>query len=428
MKAKADRAQYGAAAFEDVGVGAEDGRGPVLPQPFPRTIGPNAMKYLQEVVESGLTCNMVERFEKAFAKELGVRHCIATPGCTPALAILAAAFGFEPGDEIIVSPVTDYGTIQGLVHENYIPVFADVSPGTVNVSAEMIEPCITDRTKAILVVHKTGLVCDMDPINVLAQRHGLIVCEDACQAVFSEYKGRYAGTLSKAGAFSFDSEKTMGSDVGGCVITNDDNLAEKLRFIGQSRGAMMEPGFGRKHIAPGYAYRMTQSTAAICLAQLEIIRDQVAHIDKMARLLTDLVAEIPGVRPLPIPDWLNVYSCWMFSISIDREAFKCTADEFARQLADAGIPSAGCGKYYLMPAACTFLDENARKKVYPYSIPPASREYRYSADSCPNARDFLESWIRWSTFCEKYKPEHCELAAKIIRGVAERNRKKGIKS
>ena len=417
MKTKNNRATYGAAALE----GSEAGGS--LPQPFPRTIGPNAMKYLQEVVDSGLASNMVERFEGAFAKAMDVKHCIATPGCTPALAVLASAFNFNPGDEIIVSPITDYGTIQGLIQEHYIPIFADTAPGTANVSAETIEPCITDRTRAILVVHKTGIICDMDAINVLAEKHGLMVYEDVCQAVFGEYKGRYAGALSKAGAFSFDGEKTMGSDVGGCIVTNDDDLAEQLRFVGQSRGARMEPHFGRKHVVPGYAHRMTQCTAAICLAQLEIIRDQVAHRDKMARLLTAKVAEIPGVTPLPIPDDMNVYSCWMFGMSIEKGAFRCTPEAFAQQLAQAGIPGAGQGKYYLMPAACTFLDEKARQKIYPYSMPPASREYTYSANTCPTARDFLETWIRWSTFCEKYQPEHCEFAAKIIREVAERNRK-----
>ncbi len=415
MKTKIDMERYGADAFEGI-AGS-------LPNPFPRIIGSNAMKYLQEVVDSGLTCNMVGRFEQAFAKEMGVKHCIATPGCTPSLAVLAAAFEFDPGDEIIVSPITDYGTIQGLISEHYIPVFADTEPGTVNVNAETIEAVITDRTRAILMVHKTGIICDMDEINALAERYSLIVYEDACQAVFGEYKERYAGALSKAGTFSFDSEKTMGSDVGGCIVTNDDALAEQLRFIGQSRGAWMEPHFGRKHIVLGYAHRMTHCTAAICLAQLEIIRDQVAHIDRMARLLTELVAEIPGVTPLPIPDYMNVYSCWMFGMSIDPDAFTCSPEEFAQQLAESGISGAGQGKYYLMPAACTFLDKNARDKVYPYSMPPASREYNYSADTCPNARDFLENWIRWSTFCEKYQPGHCALAAKIIRGVAERNRK-----
>jgi dTDP-4-amino-4,6-dideoxygalactose transaminase len=414
MALKPERAKYGAEAFA--------GQKGSLPTPFPRTMGPNCLKYLQEVVESGLTCNMVGRFEQAFAKKLGVKHCIATPGCTPALAVLAAAFAFEPGDEIIVSPVTDYGTIQGLIRENYIPVFADTAPGTVNLSAETIEPCISRRTRAILVVHKTGILCDMDPINALAKRHGLIVYEDACQAVFGQYKGRLAGTLAHAGAFSFDAEKTLGSDVGGCVVTNDDRLAEQLRFIGQSRGAVMEPGFGRKHAVAGYAYRMTNCTAALCLGQLEIVREQVAHIDRMARLLTELIAGIPGITPLPIPETTTVYSCWMFGMSLDPKAFRCSADEFARQLSEAGIPGAGTGRYYLMPAACTFLEANARSRRYPYSIPPASGEYSYTADTCPTARQFLEHWVRWSTICAKYQPEHCELASRIVREVADRNR------
>jgi len=415
VRRKAERARYGAQAAE--------GLGGKLPQPFPRIIGPNAMKYLREVVESGLTCDMVSRFEQAFARELGGRHCIATPGCTPALACLAAAFDFDPGDEVIVSPITDYGTVQGLIKENYIPVFADTEPGTVNVSARTIEPCITERTRAVLVVHKTGLICDMDPINALAEEHGLIVYEDACQAVFSQYKGRPAGTLAKAAGFSFDAEKTMGSDAGGCVTTNDDELAERIRFIGQSRGAQVEPHFGRRHVAPGHAYRMPHCTAAICLAQLETIREEVARRDRMARLLTKLIAEIPGVTPLPIPDYVNVYSCWMFGLSIDPAAFRCSAEQFAEQLAESGIPGAGQGRYYLMPAACTFLDQNARAGVYPYSMPPASRHYRYSAATCPTARDFLESFIRWTTFCGAYTLQHCELAASIVREVAERNRR-----
>ena len=87
-----------------------------------------------------------------------------------------------------------------------------------------------------------------------------------------------------------------------------------------------------------------------------------------------------------------------------------------------GIPGAGTGEYYLMPAALPFLQERAERGIYPYSLPPASRQHQYSADSTPTARDFLRTFIRWSTFCEKYRPEHCELAATIIRRVADRNR------
>ena len=344
-----EHARYGAATQQELD-------GP-LPQPFPREIGPRAMEYLAEVVDSGLTCDMVGRFEAAFAEAHGVAHCIATPGCTPALAVLAAAFGFEPSDEIVVSSVSDYGTVQGLISAGYIPVFADAAPGTINVSAETIEACISERTRAILVVHLTGLICDMDAINEVAARHGLVVYEDACQAVFGRYKGRYAGTLSTAGAFSFDSEKTMGSDVGGCILTNDDALAERARFVGQSRGGEMVEHFGRAHTVNGFAHRMTQSTAAICLAQLEIIQPQVEKRDRMIRLLSVLLDEIPGVSALPIPPETEVYSCWMAGFTIDLEQFRCDAEEFGAQVAAAGILGASQARYYLLPAALPYLTE-----------------------------------------------------------------------
>jgi len=167
---------------------------------------------------------------------------------------------------------------------------------------------------------------------------------------------------------------------------------------------------------------MPQCTAAICLAQLEIIEEQVAHRDRMARLLSRLIAEIPGVRPLPIPDYQDVYSCWMFGISLEDGAFRCSTEEFAAEVAAEGVTGAGMGEYYLMPAALPFLQENAAGGVYPYSMPPASRRYGYDADSCPTARDFLTRFIRWSSFCEKYQEQDCELAAGMIGRVAERNR------
>ena len=395
-----------------------------LPNPFPRTMGPNAGKYVLEVVHSGLTSNMTARFEAEFARSLGVKHCMATAGCTHALAALAAGLEFDPGDEIIVSPISDYGTVQGLIRQNYIPVFADAAPGTVNLSAETIEPCITKRTRAILCVHKTGLICDMDPIRALAKKHKLVVYEDGCQAVFGRYKGRLVGTLADAAAFSFDSEKTLGSDMGGCVVTNDDKLAQRVRFLGQERAvAPGPPHFGRTHAAAGYTYRMPACTAAITLAQLEIIQAQVARRDKMIRRLSKLVAGVPGITPLPIPEYVTVYSAWMFGMSIDPKQFKCTVDELASQLAAGGIPGAGTARYYLLPAALTFLEKNARSKAYPYSMPPASREYAYGATACPTAWKFLQTFIRWATFCEKYTEQDCDLARQIIREVADRNRR-----
>jgi len=415
MTTATNRAKFGAAAYQGL-----SGR---IPTPFPRQMGPNAMKYLKEVVDSGLTLEFNARFEEAFAKKLGVKHCIATPGCTPALAVLAASLRLSPGDEVIFSPVTDYGTLMGFIKEDLIPIFADTAPGSINLSAETIARCITDRTRAIVVVHKTGVICDMDPIIALAKKHKLVLVEDCCQAVMGRYKGRIAGTMGDAAGFSFDSEKTMGSDTGGCLVTNSDEIAAAARFIGHSRGGEQQEGFGRIHTVAGYAYRMPTCVAAITLAQLEIVDENVRRRDQIARRIVAGLAEIPGITPHPIPDYLDVYSCWMLGFSVDLASFKCTLDEFARQCDADGLPGAGTARYYLMPAALHFLQEAAAKKIYPYSKPPASRDYSYSADNCPTAKKFLDSFVRWVTVCDKYTDEHCDIAVEIVRRVAERNRK-----
>ncbi|MCC7492956.1 MAG: DegT/DnrJ/EryC1/StrS family aminotransferase [Fimbriimonadaceae bacterium] len=411
-----ERAAYGAAAVAGQ-VGA-------LPNPFPRPLGPRAAELVGEVLAAGLASDMVGRFERAFAAALGVRHCIATPGCTPALATLFAGFDGVPGDEVVVSGVSDYGAIQGLCHAGYLPVFADVAPGGLNVSAATLAACLSERTRALLVVHKTGLLCDMAPIQELAQAHGLRLIEDCCQAVFSRSGEQYAGTFGDVAAFSFDSEKTMGSDVGGCLVTNDDALAERLRFWGQSRGAVQRPGFGREHQVPGHAYRMTQTTAALCLAQLDVIHEHVARRDQMARRITALLGGIDGVEPLVILASTSVWSAWMLGFALTPGAFDCDADQFAAELVAAGLNGAGTARYYLLPAACTFLQRDAAAGRYPYSQPPASRQVEYGAQNCPQAAAYLDRFIRWSTFCEKYEPAHCELVATLVAQVAAAHRRK----
>ena len=135
------------------------------------------------------------------------------------------------------------------------------------------------------------------------------------------------------------------------------------------------------------------------------------------------MGEIPGITPLAIPDYLDVYSCWMVGFQIDADAFTCDTETFAAALVEGGIPGAGIANYYLMPEGLPFLNENAQARKYPYSAPTASHEYVYDETTCPVAHQFLKTFIRWSTFCEKYEEKDCELAAAIIRDVADRNRR-----
>ncbi len=203
-----DSIKYGAASVEPAA-----GK---LPSRYPREMGPNTMKYLKEVADSGLASDMVERFTRYFADLYGVRYCIGTPGCTQAVFAVMLGMEFEPGDEIIVSSITDYGTVAGILFTNYIPVFADTEPGTALISADTIRPLINERTRAIVSVSKLGLPCDMDPIMELAQSHDLLVIVDNCQAILSQYKGSLTKTLGHVACFSLDSEKTCGADIGGC--------------------------------------------------------------------------------------------------------------------------------------------------------------------------------------------------------------------
>jgi dTDP-4-amino-4,6-dideoxygalactose transaminase len=409
-------AKFGAAAYADL-----RGR---LPQPYPRPMGANTLKYLQEVIDSGLTVDMTGRFEQAFAAAMGVKHAVSAPGCTNAMAVLAASLGLVPGDEVVMSPIADYGTVMGWLNAGLIPVFADIDPaaGHPNVSAATIAPHLGPRTRAIVCVHKTGIICDMDPIVALGRRHGLPVFEDACQAAYGKYRGRYAGTLADGGVFSFDSEKSIGSDVGGCLITNDDRLAETARFLGHARGGEMRPGFGRVHTAPGLAMRMPACTAAVTLAQIEEAPARIAARDRAARRILRGLAEIPGIIPLRVPDYLDVFSCWMLGFSVEPAAFRVTADELGRQLDAAGLAGASPARYYLLPAALPFLSERAARRAWPYDAATTSRVHRYDAGTTPHAAQFLEHFIRWTSFCEKYTDEHADMAVEIVRQVAERNR------
>lgn len=382
------------------------------------------MKYLQEVINSGLTVDMNGRFERAFAAAMGVKHCVSAPGCTNAMAVLAASLSLTPGDEVVMSPIADYGTVMGWLNVGVIPVFADIdpAPGNPNVTAATIAPHLGPRTRAIVCVHTTGLICDMEAIVALGRRHGVPVFEDVCQAAFGQYKGRQAGTLADGAVFSFDSEKSIGSDVGGCLITNDDRLAETARFMGHARGGEMRPDFGRVHTAPGLALRMPSCTAAVTLAQIEEAPARIAARDRAARRILGGLAAIPGIVPLHVPDYVNVFSCWMMGFSIEPAAFRCTADEFGRQVNEAGLSGASTARYYLMPAALPFLTERAARRGWPFDAATGSRPHRYDADTTPNAARFLEHFIRWISFCEKYTDEHADMAVEIVRQVAERNR------
>ena len=174
----------------------------------------------------------VDQIEEELAKYCGVKHCIAVANGTDALFLILEALGIRRGDEVITTPWTFFATVESIAHVGATPVLVDIEPGTYNIDVSKIEEKITDRTKAIMPVHIYGQCADMDAINDLAVKHNLYVIEDACQAIGATYKGKKAGSMGDAAAFSFFPTKNLGcAGDGGCITTDDDELAARMRLV-----------------------------------------------------------------------------------------------------------------------------------------------------------------------------------------------------
>ena len=211
-------------------------------------------------------------------------------------------------------------------------MLVDSEPETGNIDVSRIEEKITPHTRAILPVHIYGHPCDMEPITKLADRHSLYVIEDAAEAHGAEYKGRKAGAIGHAGCFSFYANKIITSGEGGMVITNDSELADRMKRL-------KDLAFSRErrflHTELGFNYRITNVQAAIGLAQLERIDQLVERRRRNARLYNGLLDGIPGIRLPAEKEWArNVY--WMYSILIE-DGFGMSRDELMARLKERGI-------------------------------------------------------------------------------------------
>jgi dTDP-4-amino-4,6-dideoxygalactose transaminase len=228
-------------------------------------IGAEEKQAVLDVLDSGIIAQgpRVKAFEESFAAMCGVKHAIATTSGTTALHVAMLANGIGKGDEVITSAFTFIASANSVLYVGAIPVFVDIDPATFNINPDLIEAAITTRTKAILPIHLYGLPCNMDRIMMIAEKHGLIVIEDACQSHGAEYKGRKVGSFG-TGTFSLYPTKNMTSGEGGMITTNDPVIDEKCRVLRQH-------GMRKRyyHDELGYNFRMTDIHAAIGLAQLK---------------------------------------------------------------------------------------------------------------------------------------------------------------
>jgi perosamine synthetase len=258
----------------------------------------------------------LRRFERAFAERLGAKHAIGLPHCTAGLHLGLLAFGVGPGDEVIVPDVTWVATAEPIYYVGARPVFADMDPVTWCVTAESIERCITERTKAIIVVDLYGAIPDMDSIRDLANRKGIPILEDAAEAIGADIGGRQAGTFGDIAAFSFHGSKTLTTGEGGMLVTDSTQHYDRCLFL---RDHGRPPGSARFFVSTevGYRYKMSGLQAAFGLAQLERLDELMARKRAIFSWYEQRLHDLPGVTlNYEAPGTHNAY--WMVTIVVDR--------------------------------------------------------------------------------------------------------------
>lgn len=391
-----------------------------------RTFGSEELELVRQALNSGtLNCTkgtFVSRFENQFAERLGVSHCCAVTSGTAAIHSAVAAVNPDPGDEIISSPITDMGAITPILYQGAVPVFADVDSKNLLVTADTIAARITRRTKAIIVTHLFGNVCDMDPIMALAAKHNLVVIEDSAQALDAKYKGKYVGRIGHIGCFSLQQTKHITTGEGGMVVTNDAKFGRTARLFHDKAWGYGDPK--PDHYFLALNYRMTELQGAVAVAQLEKLNWSVTQRQEMALRLTQRLRGLRDVQlPEATPGAVHVY--WKYYLRLEKD----NVGEVAKLLRDEyGLASAP--RYIVKPA---FMCEVLRdQRTFGNSHWPYDGECRkgeppvdYNPDSFPGTIDGLAHVLvlPWN---ERFTEEHVDYWATAIEDVIHRVRNHNV--
>lgn len=336
----------------------------------------------------------VQTLEKEWAKFFKVKHAIAVNSATSALYCAVGAIGTEPFDEIIVSPYTMCASASAPLVYNAIPVFADIEEDCYCLDIKDIEKKITDKTRAIIVVDIMGQPYNQE-INELAKKHNLKVIEDCAQAPYAKYKEKFAGTLGDIGIYSLNYHKHIHTGEGGILVTNDDELANKLRLIRNHAEAVVEAKKETDLVnMVGFNYRMTEVEAAMARAQIKklpkLVKKRMKNIEYLEKELSKLpFLKMPKVRE----NCTHVY--YQHGLIFDEKVAGVHRDKFADALKAELMPiklretegvKIGCG--YVKPLYLAPLFQNKiayGSKGFPWSM--SGREYDYEKGLCPVSED-----------------------------------------
>lgn len=281
---------------------------------------------------------MLPAFETALAEAAGTQFAVAVNSGTSALHLCVKAAGISEGDEVITSPFSFVASANCILYERAIPRFVDIDPETYNIDAWQIAAAVTSRTAAVLPVHVFGRPCDMHAINGVAQRHGLAVIEDACEAIGATFEGRKAGGLGNSGVFAFYPNKQITAGEGGAIVTNDESVARLCRsWRNQGRG---EDGAWLQHERLGYNYRLSDIHCALGLSQISRLESILKKRQQVAQLYDEALAALPEVIR---PRHTDGLSWFVYVIRLRDEFTREQRDQVLHALRADGI---GCNCYF----------------------------------------------------------------------------------
>jgi dTDP-4-amino-4,6-dideoxygalactose transaminase len=379
-----------------------------------RTFGQEEIETLIEAIHTGtLTStkgNFVKKLEQEFAAKLGVKHAYACASGTAAMHIAIAAIDPEPGDEIVTTAITDMGALTPILYQCAVPAFAEVDPRTYNVTAKTIEPCLSSRTKAIIVTHLFGNPCQMDEIMELANARGIPVIEDCAQSFLAQHKGKMVGTMGSIGAFSLQQGKHITTGEGGLVCTSDDALARRMFLLINKAWGYGDPQPDHYFIALNY--RMSELQGAVAVAQLpkleSVANARIASANKLTARLQGLRGVYP---PMVHPEAKHTY--WKYCLEVDGKQVAGGAVALARGLKKRQI---ACAPRYIQKPAfmCQIFREQRTfgNSHFPFTL-ARPEVLNYNPAHFPLTMAALESVLvlPWN---EKYEDEHIDYIANSI--------------
>ncbi len=291
----------------------------------------------------------VDELEKRFSVLSGGEQALAVSNGTTAIHLAYLALGIRTGDEIVVPGFGFLAAANVALHFSARPVFCEVDPHTWCMRAEDIAPVLTPKTKAIVVVHTYGNVCDMDPILSLAKERGIPVIEDAAEAFPSRYRGKLAGTMGDMGTYSFQATKTVTTGEGGLVLTRDEKLYEKM-VLYRSHGLRRKKHYW--HEVPGHNFRLTNLQAALGCAQLEALDKIVAERERVYKTYRDRLIRLSGVTLQEFRPNVDAV-VWAIAVRLDPQVFRMERDVVLSRMLEVGIE---CRPGFYSPSQLDYFD------------------------------------------------------------------------